>query len=236
MSSNVEESYTEHLDTSQAVQQSLVTVNFDTGLDYAEITLDSFVTDVVLKEIPIVKSVVGVVRSGLKVKEIFFAKKILTFLKEFHSSEISEDKLYEFREKFKYDIAYREQVMEQIMVFNDKFIHVEKSRIFANLFAAYVNGKYGLDDMISLCMCVEMLNVFSVHFLHKMAAYEQPFNGQYYRDETSVPLLAAAGIVEVWGTHLSITAHGFYIYYYGILGKVNGDVQADYPPPPQALA
>ena len=88
----IEESYNEHKNTSSEVSKALITNNFDNSLNYAEIGIDSFITDDVLKEIPLVKTVVGVVKSGLKVKEILFTKKILTFLKEFHSGDLSKEK------------------------------------------------------------------------------------------------------------------------------------------------
>lgn len=117
-----ENAYSEHLNTSHELGKALVTTNFDNASDYAEIGLDSFVSNEVLKEIPIVKTIVGVVRGGLKAKEIFFAKKILTFLKEFYSSKLTQDKLSKFKLEFKEDYKYREKVIEQIMIFNETFI------------------------------------------------------------------------------------------------------------------
>lgn len=224
-----EESYSEHRDTSREVGLSLVSNNFDNALDYAEIGLDAFVTNDILKEIPIVKTVVGVVKSGLKVKEIFFAKKILTFLKEFHSGKLPPNKVDEFREKFTADEKYREKVMEQVMIFNDTFLQVEKSKVFANLFAAHINDKYGWDDFINLSLCLEKMNMYAVGLLGEMANYEKPFQGAYHRDNYNVPLLTSSGIIEVWGTHLSITPFGIYMYYFGILGKIDGDIRKDNP-------
>jgi hypothetical protein len=225
-----ENAYSEHLNTSHELGKALVTTNFDNALDYAEIGLDSFVSNEVLKEIPIVKTIVGVVRGGLKVKEIFFAKKILTFLKEFHSRKLSQDKLSKFKSEFKEDYKYREKIIEQIMIFNETFIQIEKSKVFANLFAAHLNEKYGWDDFLNLSMCLQHMNMYGVDLLHNMAKFKTPFYGALHDDTSGLlPLLNHSGIVLVWGNHLDITPYGLYLYYYGILGNADGDIKKAYP-------
>ena len=126
---NVEDSYEEHNNTSKEVSKALISNNFDNSLDYAEIDIDAFVNNEILKEIPIVKTVVGAVKSGLKIKEIHFTKKILTFLNEFHSGDLSPEKHLAFQKKFESDKKYRAKVLEQIMIVNDNFTQVEKSKI-----------------------------------------------------------------------------------------------------------
>lgn len=225
-----EESYAEHKDTSKEVGIALVSNNFDNALDYAEIGLDAFVSDEILKEIPIVKTVVGVVKSGLKVKEIFFTKKILTFLKEFHSGKLPKDKFDKFQEEFTSDEKYRAKVMEQIMVFNDTFLQIEKSKVFANLFAAHLNEAYGWNDFINLSLCLNQLNMYGVSLFDDMAEFKTPFYGTLYDDSKHRhPLLSNSGTISIWGNHLDITPYGLYMYHYGIKGKVNEDIIEAYP-------
>jgi hypothetical protein len=192
----IEKSYAEHQHTSKEVGLALVSNNFDNSLDYAEIGLDAFVSDGILKEIPIVKTVVGVVKSGLKVKEIFFAKKILTFLRE------------------------------QIMLFNDAFLQVEKSKIFANLFAAHLNEAYAWDDFINLTLCLNQLNMYAASLFDDMSKFRVPFHGAIYDDTKQLfPLLINSGTISVWGNHLDITGYGLFLYHYGIQGKTSEDIR-----------
>lgn len=225
-----EESYDEHNNTSKEVGKALIANNFDNAMDFAEIGLDVFVSDDILKEIPIVKTVVGVVRSGLKVKEIFFTKKILTFLKEFHSGKLPKDKFIQFQEKFDMDENYRTKVMEEIMIFNDTFLQVEKSKVFANLFATYLNDTYSWDDFINLSLCLNQMNMYGVSLFDDMAKFQNPFYGSIHDDTKLLyPLLINSGTITIWGDHLDITAYGLYMYHYGIKGKVNEDIKKAYP-------
>lgn len=226
----IEESYAEHKDTSKEVAIALASNNLDNALDYAEIGLDSFVSDEILKEIPIVKTVVGVVKSGLKVKEIFFAKKILTFLKEFHSGKLPMDKFYKFKKEFDTDKKYREKVMEQIMIFNDTFLQIEKSKVFANLFAAHLNEAYSWDDFINFSVCLNQLNMYGVSLFDDMAKFRTPFYGGIYDDtKHRHPLLINSGTISIWGNHLDITVYGIYLYHYGLNGKVDQEIREAYP-------
>lgn len=227
---NIQVSYSEHKNTSEEVAIALVSNNFDNALDYAEIALDAFVSDDILKEIPIVKTVVGVVKSGLKVKEIFFTKKILTFLREFHSGKLSEEKFNKFQQRFDNDENYRSKVMEQIMVFNDTFIQIEKSKVFANLFAAHLNGAFGWDAFINLSFCLNNMNMYGVSLFDEMALYKKPFRGGIHDDtNTLYPLLINSGTISIVGSHLEITTYGIMMYHYGIKGKVNEDMIDSYP-------
>jgi hypothetical protein len=227
---NTNESYQGHKNTSNEIGKALVSNNFDNALDYAEIGLDAFVSDDILKEIPIVKTVVGVVKSGLKVKEIFFTKKILTFLKEFHSGKLPEEKLSKFQYEFDKNEKYREKVLQEIMVFNDTFLQIEKSKVFANLFAAHLNDAFHWDDFINLSYCLNQLNMFGVSLFDDMAEFKTPFYGGINDDtKQRYPLLSNSGTISIWGNHLDITVYGLLMYHYGIKGKIDEDIKKTYP-------
>lgn len=226
---DTEESYQEHKNTSNEIGKALVSNNLDNALDYAEIGLDAFVSDDILKEIPIVKTVVGVVKSGLKIKEIFFTKKILTFLKEFHSGKLPEEKLSKFQNEFDNNEKYREKALQEIMVFNDTFLQIEKSKVFANLFAAHLNDAFGWDDFINLSYCLNQLNMFGVPLFDDMAKFKNPFYGGIYNDTKQLyPLLSNSGTISIWGNHLDITPYGIYMFHYGIKGKIDEDIRETY--------
>jgi hypothetical protein len=68
-----------------SVSNEIVSTTIDLGIEYSELTLDDFLADGILKEIPIIKTIYSVGKLGLGIKERFFVKKILVFLKELHS-------------------------------------------------------------------------------------------------------------------------------------------------------
>ncbi|MDF2431294.1 MAG: hypothetical protein JWP44_925 [Mucilaginibacter sp.] len=97
---------------------------FDLTIDYAELALDSFLDNEAIKQIPIVKTFVGLVKGGVKVHEIFFAKKLLTFLQEFHSGNIEPEKVEHFRNNLK----YRNEAVENLTIMIGRFVDVQKAK------------------------------------------------------------------------------------------------------------
>jgi len=207
----------------KTIQNGLESPSMDLTVDYAELALDSFLDNEIIKEIPIVKSVVGIIKGGIKIREIHFAKKLLTFLKEFHSAKLDESIRMEFQKKFKTDTKYRNSVVEQIMILNERVLEIEKSKILANLFASHLNNKFGWEVFLSLSYCVERLNLTVIDYFNEIAKEETPFYKSFSQFDDNVAFLISAGIAQQWGTHLHITAHGQYLYFYGIKGEINYD-------------
>ena len=107
----------------------LLSPSIDLSIDYSEIFLDDLLDNEVIKEIPIVKTVVGVIKTGIIVNQLWFAKKLLTFIREFNQGNIDSKKLAKFRSRFEKEDKYRKKVVENIMVFNDRFLEINKSKI-----------------------------------------------------------------------------------------------------------
>lgn|GEM_PF-1220839 len=137
----------------------------DLSIDYSEAVLDEIIEDGILKEIPVIKTIASVITIGIKIRERHFTKKFFTFLREFHSKNISSKNLNSFREKFNNDKIYREKVTEHILLYNDKFLQIEKSKILANLFQAYVERCIDWDSFSDLSECLEKLQYKGLMYL-----------------------------------------------------------------------
>lgn len=212
----------------KAVGNGLKAPAFDLVVDYAELGLDAFLDNDAIKEIPIVKSVVGLIKGGIAIREIFLAKKLLTFLKEFHSGKLKQEKKAIFLQKFHNDKKYRESVVEQIMILNDRFISIEKSKVLANLFLAHVNDKFDWEGFCQLSECLNDLHTRAFKVLDDSANSDDPFHFVTYEQEKDGGgVLFSAGICIIYGNHYSINAYGQYLYYYGI----KGDIDFTFPKP-----
>lgn len=115
----------------EEIGKELIEPTFDLGTDYAELALDEFFDDGLLKEVPVVKTLVALVKTGIAIKERFFIKKFLVFLKEFHLGGEDKEELKEFKKKFDEDKKYREKITEQILVIVEQLDSVQKAKISA---------------------------------------------------------------------------------------------------------
>lgn len=124
--------------------------SLDLGIDYSELFIDDLIENEAIKEIPIVKSVVGLIKTGISINQFWFAKKLLTFIKEFNSGDIDQNKKKLFQEKISNDDKFRKKVTEQLMVFIDRHIEITKSKILSNIFKAYIEEKITYNNFISI--------------------------------------------------------------------------------------
>lgn len=208
----------------QSVSNEIINTSVDLGIEYSELGLDDFLADGVLKEIPIIKTIYSVGKLGLSIKERFFVKKLLVFLKEFHSKTIDEDKINDFKYHFDTDPKYRNQVTEHLMVFTDSFLNIDKSKIFANLFRAYIYGHFDWNHFVHLSTCLNAINPKAFSFLEKLAEYdfkipEEPKDRQLLRDGESESLLYACGIAyetSAWSSGFNVSQLGKDLFKYGV--------------------
>lgn len=102
--------------------------------EVGEITLDSFLNDGLLKEIPILGTLIKFRKIGVGIRDIMFAKKLFVFL---HSIS---DTTAEQREKFVTELESNssklQKVGETIVFYLDQYDHVEKAEILGKLATA----------------------------------------------------------------------------------------------------
>ncbi|MGW7160716.1 hypothetical protein [Paenibacillus taichungensis] len=112
-----------------AVSNELINTALDLTVDYSEIALDSLLSNDLISEIPIVKSIVALGRFGISIKQLHFTKKVLCFLKEFHSRS-STNNIVKFKNKLNTDQKFKDKVTEQIILMIDR-LRTEQRAIFA---------------------------------------------------------------------------------------------------------
>jgi hypothetical protein len=201
------------------VQTGLVDPGIDLSTDLTEIAIDTIFTDGILKEIPIVKSIVAISKAGLAIKDMHFAKKILTFFQEFHKGNISQEKRDEFLNKLITDTPYRQDVMEQIIIYNDRFLITAKSKILANLLLAHVNGNIDWETFSETSQSLESINSRGLKAMSKLHGSGQMYQSFASQIEPMIDgfLLIAAGIAYlINGRTARLNKLGLCLLKYGI--------------------
>lgn len=200
----------------------LLNTSIDLSIDYSEIFIDGFVNNDALKEIPIVKTLVGIAKTGISINHLFFTKKVITFIKEFNSNTIDPENLQKFRHKVNSDTKYRNKVVEQIMIYNDRFLDLKQSQISAQLFRSYVNGFITYEEFNYLNIFLEKLHPKAYLFMRDLEQY----NFKIIDDSANIPreweleaLITATGLGTEPGDFwhgFKLTNDGINLYKYGI--------------------
>lgn len=138
--------------------ESIINYNLESIIDFAEIGLDNLLDESVLKEIPMVKTAVSIVKTGFAIREKHMLKKTLIFINQLNTNGLNDEVYEAYKEKLKSKdkILYRE--LENILIIIDRFIDANKSKILANLFYNYIHKKITWDDFQELSIIVD--NIF----------------------------------------------------------------------------
>ncbi|MEQ6167183.1 hypothetical protein AAOE16_08310 [Ekhidna sp. MALMAid0563] len=198
----------------------------DPSLDLVEMGIDSFIDNEIIKEIPFVNILVGVSKAGISIRDKYNAKKLLLFIKEFNSGSIDEKKLQKFKAKFESNESFRAKVVEQIMVFNDRFITEEKSKISANLLKAWIEEKINWEEFINLNISLDALHPGSFDYLNQWSKvdFEIPKSDLrsavgFNNNSQSEAVLISAGLAKVGSPvaqFVKILDSGKKLFEYGI--------------------
>lgn len=127
-------------------EKSLFNDSKETLMDYVEVGIDCFINDEILKEIPIVETIVSVLNVGKNIHDRNLLKQTLTFISEFNNNSISRERLEKYKLKIENDTKKCEEELGRVLLLLNNFIDREKSLMLAKLFKSYINEKINWDE------------------------------------------------------------------------------------------
>jgi hypothetical protein len=208
---------------SESFLNEITDTSIDLSIDYSEIYIDDFIDNHIVKEIPIVKSVVGFVKGGIAINQIWFSKKLLTFIKTFNGKSIPFEKLNKFKEKLKSEPEFGKKIAEKLLVYIEKNSEINQTKIIANLFNAYVNEHISIEELNTILLCIDRLNPMTYNEFFRLEAIDFEINEEsrkeIKRDFLLEDLIVGSGLAaenSSWFTGFSLTKEGRKFYLYGL--------------------
>lgn len=136
--------------------------------EYIELGIDSFINDRILKDIPIVNSIVAVLKIGKNIHDRNLLRQTLTFIKEFNSGNISKDKLVEYKSTIENNPKKCEEELGRVLILLNNYIDTEKSIMLARLYRAYINKIINWNEF---CEYSEIINRIFIQDLKILKKY-----------------------------------------------------------------
>lgn len=132
--------------------------------DYSEVGLDLFISDEILKELPIIKTLIAVPKIWQGISNYLLANKVLKFLFQLKDIPI------EVREKFIKELEGEKKgkIIGQLMLILDKHDQYKKSKLQGKLFKALILNKIDDQEYFSLTYAVSLMNI---EHLDKLIAF-----------------------------------------------------------------
>ena len=125
--------------------------------DIVELGIDSLLDDGLFKDIPIVSMLVGVKNTYQNIHDRNLLKQTLTFIKQFNSGTINEEKLNKYKKMLYEDSKKAEKELGRVLIILNSTIDMEKSQMLANLYKSYINEKINWNLFCEFSEIIKML-------------------------------------------------------------------------------
>jgi len=200
----------EKSNVSKELFDELLNPSLDLSIDYSEIYIDDIIENETLKEIPIIKSVVGVIKGGISINNFWFAKKLLTFIRDFNNGTANLEKVELFKRKLSESPKFGKKIAERLMIFIDKNIEITQTKIITNLFTAFVNQDITYEEFNGILITLDKLNPKAFDWFFELEKTnfdinEKNYNGNKDRDWEMESFITNSG----FGQETSSWFHGF---------------------------
>ena len=137
----------------------------DVAIDLGEIALDATLDDGLLKDVPVLGTIVNVAKAAASIRDRILLQKIRAFLQPCVALE-AESKV-QFRERMSSDREFRAKVQEILALFLDRCDDLKKAEILGAIFMGLVRGTVDLDEFYRIVFCVDRAFVPDLARLHR---------------------------------------------------------------------
>lgn len=119
------------------------------GAEYAELGLDSILDEGIVKDIPILRTLVSIAKAGLHVRDRLYIKKIIHFLIQISSP--TQEQRQAFIDKYCVDTKRFEEAIHLILQQTD---NMEKPALIGKIFRACILNRINFEDALVLSSMV----------------------------------------------------------------------------------
>lgn len=207
----------EQIQYTKDFKKSIFDNSIDISANIMEIPIDEIFNNEALKEIPIIKSAIGIASIINSVKQRNSFKNFLIFIQSIDDGSVAPEKIEKYKKKLENDKKCRRE-LEKIIIYLDNFISNRKSIILANLFKRYVNEEYNINFFFKLA---DIINFIMLHQLDVLKNNTKRIENTLQAELTHVEknMLNSFGLLQQNGsivfspkTKNNLSLEGMYIY------------------------
>ena len=153
---------------------SLIIDSSDIVSDYLELGIDSILDNDSLKEIPIIKTFIGVGKITKSIRERNLMKNLVIFINELNSGNIDKEKLKKHKEELNQNPKKAEKELGRILIILEQTIDNLKSSILGKLYKAYINQEINWDLFVEFSeitnrLYINDLSILSLIFKNQLS-------------------------------------------------------------------
>lgn len=158
--------------------------------------IDSITDNQALREIPLIKTLIGITKAGIGISDYLFTKKVIKFIQ---GSKFSDKAREKFLRRIKRDKKFEAKVGETLFLLLEKLDDMDKPELIGLFFSEFLEGKLSFVDFVRLSKAMERV------FLPDLAEFKKiaDVNGVDYEEDhffstdAEVSLLHA-GLIRIY--------------------------------------
>ncbi len=200
----------------------------DILIDISEVGLDSIVDSELIKEVPVIKTIVSVYKLGHTLRERSYIRKLAKFLSEISNGKEDKEKLEAYLGRIANNRITFQRELEYVLIILDRFISEEKSNLLGKLYVAYIKREIDWKGFCQYSETIDRLLIGDFRCLH-IDVRENKNRSEY--EYSSLQRLEGLGLVkpnektsayDVNGTPISWQHDGTYVL--TSFGKILHDI------------
>lgn len=179
-------------------RESLFVDNTDILIDISEYTIDNLIEiSDTLTDFPIIKTISATLKGFHNIYDRNLLKNTLVFIQELNSGEINRDKYIAYKTTLEHNPSKCEKELGRVVLILNNIIDVNKSKILAKLYKAYINKTLTWEEF---CEYSEIVNRI---FIEDMTILKDIYNGNItFISETNnenyrIYRLNSIGIIDI---------------------------------------
>jgi hypothetical protein len=134
--------------------------------DISEVALDNLINHDLLREIPVIKSLINITKGFSQIKDQLFLKKIIAFLSQ--SKKIKAEERRIMIDKIDNSKKYRLKIGEKLLYLIDKSDDWEKAELLSVFFNAFIKNKITYEEFIKTSKIFEKLTIYDLQVFQKI--------------------------------------------------------------------
>lgn len=174
-----------------ALLNSIFEYAVETTKSVSELGIDVIIEEGIIKNIPIVKSIYSLGKSGIALRDKILIKKLLSFITELRDGTLSDENLNEYKENLYSNVEDTQDKIEQTIAIIDSFNSNIKVKIYANFYKALISKDITWYEFDYLS------NILNLYFLHDTTQLKISYEKKTLKSQDIVDIISASRLNSI---------------------------------------
>ena len=180
-----------------SIISGLLETAVDTSIDYGEVALDYFLDDKIIKDIPIIGTLVNLGKCIISIKSLQFAKNYYTFIQLVRNNKKTVEELEKHIKCFNNNPKQMKKEIDTLLIYLEEYKNSDKIQYMSNIYRAFLSPEILAIDWNQTLIYFEILGRLlpdDIETLKRIAVYGA--QAREFSEHSGVLRLSALGLVQ----------------------------------------